>query len=62
MSLLTNSLTTQEVVGYITGAYTLIDLCLTKGEKLMDHSYRIYKKLQKFKKKHDIPKLGNPSP
>ena len=62
MSLFNNPPTNEELALWITGTYMALDLVLTKVEKLLDHAYRIYDKYQKFRKKHDVPKLGQPSP
>jgi hypothetical protein len=48
MTIFTNT-TPEDVALYISGAYTVLDLTLTKGEKLLDHALRIHKKLKKFR-------------
>lgn len=50
MAFLNNPSTTEDLMLWITGAYTVIDLVLTKSEKLLDHALRIRKKLQRFRK------------
>lgn len=62
MSLLNNPPNAEQVALWVTGTYTVLDLILTKGEKLLDHAYRICKKYKKFKKQNDFRKLGAPSP
>lgn len=54
-------LTTEDIVVVVAGTYTVLDLLLTKAEKLLDHAIVIRKKLRKFKQPDDLPKLGPPS-
>ncbi len=52
MAFLNNPPTSEDLMLWISGTYMVIDLTLTKSEKLLDHALRIQKKLQKFKQKN----------
>jgi len=60
MAFLNNPPSSEDLMLWISGTYMVIDLTLTKSEKLLDHALRIHKKVQKFRtkehsKRNEIP-------
>jgi hypothetical protein len=50
MSIVAKPITAEELALYISCTYMILDLVLTKFEKLLDHAFGIKKKLHRFRK------------